>query len=139
MESLGKGLYEQMQDSKTNSKSYNNLTLDKLTEFATQIADGLNSKSAIIYPELSEKQMEDYVRIIKKVKDGYLYQIKGSDESVLDKRRLILTTGSEGCKGFIKSCMKDNIPPSMVIPDIWVIDDERNIMVKLMDVKWIRK
>ena len=57
-EELGKGLYEQMLESEVNLEHHNSLTLDNLTEFATQIADGLNSKSAIIYPELSEKQME---------------------------------------------------------------------------------
>lgn len=133
-----KGLYDQMQDPKTNLECYNNLTLEKLTEFVTQIADSLDF-SKIVYPELTEEQVKGYIKFIKHIKKGYLYQIGDSDKDSKQGRKFILTTGSEGCRDFIKTCIKDNIPPELVIPNIWIIDDEENIMVRLMYVKWTKK
>ena len=87
---------------------------------------------------LTEKQVKEYLKFIKRVKHGYLYQIKGHSEPLLEERDLVITTGSNGCKDFIRSCIKDNIPPAWIMPNIWVIDDENNVMVKLIDVKWTR-
>ena len=132
----GKGLYEQMKDSKVNLEYYNNLDLGALTEFAKSCCPVVEK---VDYPELSEEDVKDYIRLIKLVKEGYLYQISNGDKEYLPgKRKFVLTTGSKGCKDFIKHCIKDNIPPQLIIPEIWIIDDERNIMVRLMEVKWVK-
>ena len=136
-ENKGLGLYEQMMNAPTETY-YNNISLERLTEFAIECGFRIDKEGEIVYPNLTLEQLQDYAVILHKVKSGFLYHIGSTSSNVNGGRRLIMTTGYKGCKGYIKSCIKSNIPPQLVIPDIVIIDYETNISARLMDVKFER-
>ena len=132
-EVFGKGLYEQMKNVEVNKDCYNNFTLEMLTQFAKDISEcSTERKAKIHWPKLTKEQIGEYKKVLKLVKSGYLYQVQND-------ARMVLTTGYEGIKRIIKQAIKNNNPPDLFIPEIWIIDDERNIMVQLMNIRWIKK
>lgn len=132
-----KGLYQQIVESPVEKLKYNNLSLEYLTEFVKEIGIGVEG-DRIVYPKLTLEELKDYIAILHKVKYGFLYQITNSNVGIKDGRKFVVTTGYKGCKTFIKNCIKDNIPPELVIPDIVVIDYDNNISARLMDISMIK-
>lgn len=132
---INSGLYQQIENASITD--YNKLTSKDLEDFVMSLTDDGNT-DLFVWDKLTNEQESDYARILDLVKDGYLYTFGDNDDVSAGVNKFIITTGSGGARNYIEACIKDNVPPSIVIPGIIIHDDENNISMKLMNVKWMK-